>query len=106
MLVKFSHHALSRMSERLGITLRASEVDISKSFRRGRTYVNHFDGRDYEAWCYVGPGWQTKKIVLPVNKQQRVVTTVFCGGDLIDNRSAPFVDACYSSLRNKHMVSA
>lgn len=107
MKVKFSHHAAQRMAERLSVKIPAYvPTDISGCFRRARKYTHH-DGKKKQAWVYT-KNTEKHRIVLVVDDEKLVVSTVFCGGDLTPDKTKQpvWVDWCYAGLKSQQSVSA
>jgi|688.fasta_scaffold70985_7 hypothetical protein len=99
MKVLFSFHAKQRMQERLQINVSTTqEYDLTKlNFVKSHSYLNTSianDSNTYIAFCFND---KSMPIVLAVDKNTRVVTTVYLGKKLA-KLNAPFVDTCYAKI--------
>ena len=89
--VLFSFHAVERARTRLNVNIpsRSHEVNIESTFRLAETFRHQGTNRMQEAWISKDP---SKRVVLIVDKADRLVTTVMTDG--------PYVDTLYRAVRH------
>jgi hypothetical protein len=95
MKVLFSFHAAERMKQRLNIDVSTKfEVDISSNFVKSHSYIHETNNNVCVAFCNKD---KSMPIVLVVDKQSRIVRTVYLGRKLV-NTNTPFVNECYAKI--------
>ena len=81
MRVAFTHHAIDRLNRRMNIRIRpTTEVDISESFVKIRTYIHHTHGNVVENWASRD---RSNPCVMVIDRDSQVVMTVITSGPVV-----------------------